>query len=58
VDHRVDAVEVERLHVGGVVEDVGELQGEALELVGGEGQAGEAGDVGHLVGRYPGGHGS
>ena len=56
--HGLDAVEVEGVDVAEVVEHGGQLAGVALELVGGQLEAGEAGDVGD-VGRRDGfGHGS
>ena len=54
--HGLDIVEIERLDVGGMVQDVAELAREAFELVGGELETGESGDVGHLVGGDPLGH--
>ena len=51
-----DLGHVERLHVGGVIEDGRELRGERVELVLGEVQPGEAGDVGHVVAGYAFGH--
>ena len=47
---RRHVVEVERLDVGGVVEHRGELPGEGLELVVGQLEPGQAGDVRDLVG--------
>ena len=52
----LDAVEVEGVDVGGVVEHGGELAGVALELVVGELEAGEPGDVGDVAGGDAVGH--
>ena len=48
---------VERVDVGEVVEHVGELLGVAVELLGREGEPGQRGHVGHVVGGDAVGHG-
>ena len=56
LSHRLDAVEVELVDVGEVVDDVAELHGRPGQLLVGQRQAGEPGDLGHLVGGDAVGH--
>ena len=49
LSHRLDAVEVELVDVGEVLDDVAELHGCQGQLFVGQRQAGEPGDLGHLV---------
>ena len=49
--HRLDVVEVERVDVGGVLEDRRELVGVVLELVGGQIEPGQARHMGNVLSR-------
>ena len=45
----LDPGQIQRRHVGRVVEHAGQLTGEAIELLFAEMESGQAGDVGHVL---------